>query len=87
MNEVFPDGPVELAAHLPKPAGGAHQSRLRSSKGRPRLQRPAEVIGIEAQQQPVVLQLGALRRRQEVAAVYQHSPVTDTIVLIGIMVA
>ena len=87
MDQVLPDGPVELAAHLPKAAGGAHQRRLRSGEALAGGQIEAEVIGVDAQDQPVVLQLGALRRGQEVAAVYQRRPVAQALILVGVVVA
>ena len=52
--QVLPDGPVELAAHLPQAAGGADQSGRRGGEGLPRGQGEAEVVGVDAQHQPVV---------------------------------
>ena len=81
VNQILPDGPVELAAHLAKAAGGADQGRLRGGKGLAGGQRPAEMVGVDPQKQTVVLQLGALRRGQEVAAVYQRGPIAQAVIL------
>ena len=44
----------------------------------------SEDIRVDPQQQPVVLQLGALHSGQKVAAVYQRSPIANTVVLAGL---
>ncbi len=82
--EVGPDSPVEPAAHGPKTLAGADQRGLRGGEGGPRVQRPAEVIGMDAQNQTAAFKLAALRRRLEVAAVEEHGPITQAVFLPGI---
>ena len=45
------------------------------------------MIGVDPQKQAVVLQLGALRRRQKVPAVHQRRPVAEAVVLVRVLPA
>ena len=76
-----PDGPVELAAHLPEAGGGAHQRGLRSGERPAGLQGPAELPGVYPQHQTAVFKLAALRRRLKIAAVKQHGAPAKAVVL------
>ena len=87
LDQVLPDGPVELAAHLPQAAGGADQRRLRGGEGGVWLQGPAELVGVDAHHQPDVVILAGLRLGLEIAAVQQHGPVAQAVVLVGLPVA
>ncbi len=85
--QVLADGPVELAAHLPKALGGENHCRLRGGEGLAGGQGPAEVERMDAQGQAVVFQLGALHRRPEVTAVQQCGPHAKAVLLPGVLLA
>jgi hypothetical protein len=86
-DQPLPDGPVELAAHLPEAAGRADQSRLRRGERLAGGQGVAEVVGVNAQNQAGVFKLAALHTRLEIAAIEQHSPVADAVVFVRVLVA
>ena len=79
--QMGPDGPVELAAHLPEAGGGAHQRGLRSGERPAGFQGPTELPGVYPQHQTAVFKLAALRRRLKIAAVQQHGAPAKAVVL------
>ena len=78
---------MEPAAHLPQTRLGADQGRLRRTENPAGLQGPGEMVGVDAHHQPGVLKLAGLHRRLEIAAVEQHGPIAQAVVLIGLPVA
>ena len=84
--QVETDGPVELTAHVAQALGGEYHGRLRCGKGLARLERPAEVEGIDPQSQAGLVELGILGVGLKTAGVDQsHAPAASG-VLGGLMV-
>ena len=83
-DEVPPHGPVEAVGHGGEAVGGADEGRLRGGEALPGPQGPAEVVGVDAHDQPGVLELTALHGGQEAPAVEQGRAEAEAVVLPGV---
>ena len=87
LNQVLPDGPVVLPAHLAQAAGRTDKRTLGGSEALAGLQGPAELVGIDSHNQPGIVILTGLHLGLEIAAVQQQGSIAQAIVLVGAVIA